>query len=281
MYDCLMVEQGSLGEEDTTLEAQRRSQLMKATMECVAEFGVEKTTMWMVAERAGVSTGMLLYYYHTKRELITSAVKLASKDFAQRLFSLTHGTWGTDRLQESVKVFLGESVLVPKNFLIQYRMAALNDPDIRQSSLEQYQNSRSALSRSVSAAQAQGEIRSDVDDVLVADLIYTLANGLAAEVAAHPEIMSPERASLVAQMALNAFSSEAKAPGAAKGHNESTETPSASQPPAIGEVASSTIDAIEALLLGDAGLRRRTAEDLANAFRSLYEISLREKNSDS
>jgi AcrR family transcriptional regulator len=264
-----MVEVKSASNEDEAevgLEAQRRHQLMRATMECVAEVGVEKTTMWMVAKRAGVSTGMVLYYYPNKRELITSAVKLAAQDFSARLQSLAHGEWGLERLRESVEVFLSESAVVPRNFFIQYRMAALNDPEIRSSSLNTYETSRIALSRSVRAAQAEGQIGAETDPFVLADLLYTLANGLAAEIAAHPEIMSPERAAEVAQHALGRFVDSAGAARHEPGLPMSQEfLPHESK-------TESTADAVRLLLLQDKRLDERTAQGLASAFRSMYEV---------
>jgi AcrR family transcriptional regulator len=239
-------------------------------MECVAESGVEKTTMLMVAQRAGVSTGMVLYYYRNKRELITSAVKLASKDFSQRLFAVTHGAWGFARLRKSVEIILSESDSVPRNFLIQYRMAALNDPEIRRSSLEQLRVSRKALSNSVRAAQADGDLRNDVDATLLADLVYSLANGLAAEVAAHSEIMSPERAAGIAHLALSAFIPARNEGAAPKPLLDDAGGPA----PFENEGTSAEI--IRAQLMRDPKLTERTARDLASAFASMYEISLRE-----
>ncbi len=252
------------------IESPRRQQLMKATMECVAEVGVEKTTVWMVAERVGVSTGMVLYYYRNKKELLSSAVAWAGKEFAERLNTVTQGNFGPERLQESMKIFLRDPAgIIPVNFLIQYRMAALNDEDIRQRSLKQYTNSRESLARSVKIAQESGQIRPDVSDYALADLIYTLVNGLAAEIAAHPEIMSLERALDISQLALDAFAAaEDGAPSLSQ---------SASPGPA--EAFDSTADQVRKLLIADRRISGPTAESLATAFANLYEIALRESAS--
>jgi AcrR family transcriptional regulator len=259
-------------EPELGLEAQRRQQLMKATMECVAEMGVEKTTVWMVAERAGVSTGMVLYYYRNKKELINAAVAWAGKEFGRQLNAVTEGTYGPERLQESMKIFLYDpSEAIPANFLIQYRMAALNDPEIRQKSLRQYETSRHALAKSVRAAQEHEQIRPDVSDYALADLIYTLANGLAAEIAAHPEMMSLERASEIARLALAAF-----ATGEA-GTNEFVPGPPGMRATPQ-DVNDSTADVVERLLVNDSRLTERNALNLASAFRSLYEIAAGERS---
>ena len=262
------------GEPESALETQRRSQLMTATMECVADVGVEKTTVWMVAERAGVSTGMVLYYYRNKKELINSAVAWASREFSERLNNVTEGSFGPERLKESMKIFLHDpSGAIPANFLIQYRMAALNDDEIRQRSLGQYENSRLSLAKSVRTAQEHAQIRSDVSDYALADLIYTLANGLAAEMAAHPEIMSLERALEVAQLALDAFS-------APDGTGPALSQPSYAEPPAQRPTSESTADVVERWLTDDSKLSQQTAQSLASAFRTLYEIAVRESSKD-
>jgi AcrR family transcriptional regulator len=243
---------------------------MGATMECVAEVGVEKTTVWMVAERAGVSTGMVLYYYRNKKDLINSAVAWASRHFAERLLSVTEGAYGPERLKESMKIFLHDPAgVIPQNFLIQYRMAALNDQEIRQRSLRQYEGSRENLARSVQAAQQGGQIRPDVPAYALADLIYTLANGLAAEMAAHPQIMSLDRALEVAQLALDAFASD----GAL---STAVAAPLDAATAGLASTSGPTADVVETLLLADTTLSGRTARSLADAFRSLYEIAARE-----
>ena len=261
-------------EPESALEAQRRAQLMTATMECVAEVGVEKTTVWMVAERAGVSTGMVLYYYRNKKELINSAVIWASREFAERLNNVTEGSYGPERLKESMKIFLHDpSGAIPGNFLIQYRMAALNDDDIRQRSLGQYENSRVSLAKSVRTAQEHGQIRSDVSDYALADLIYTLANGLAAEMAAHPEIMTLERALDVAQLALDAFATP-------DGTGPAPSQPAYAEPPARRASSESTADVVERWLADDSKLSQQTSQSLASAFRALYGIAVRESARD-
>ena len=254
------------------LENPKRQQLIKATMECVAELGVERTTVWMIAERAGVSTGMVLYYYRNKKELISSAVAFAGREFADRLNMLTEGSYGPERLKESIRLILRDPLgAIPANFLIQYRVASLNDDEIRKRSLKQYEQSRESLAKSVRTAQEHGQIRPEVPELGMADLIYTLANGLAAEVAAHPEVMSLERAIAIGQLALEAFSTDR---GAATGERRGNDGPFRDgEAPDSGE---STADRVHRLLLGDSKLSRPTAEGLAGAFRSLYEIAVRE-----
>ena len=163
---------------DETLEAQRRRQLMAAAMECVAEVGVARTTMRMIADRAGVTTGMVLYYFRSKKELISAAIAAANEAFSARMNLLTDGAFGPRRLEAILETFLSDpSEGVPRSFTVQYRSASLNDAELRQSSLNEYQAARDKLARSIRSGQEQGELRADIDDMLAADFILVIDAG--------------------------------------------------------------------------------------------------------
>ncbi len=51
-----------------------RDRLLVAAMECMAELGWSRTTMAVVAERAGVSRGASQHHFRTREELVTAAV---------------------------------------------------------------------------------------------------------------------------------------------------------------------------------------------------------------
>lgn len=51
-----------------------RERILSAACEVIAETGFEKIRMWMVAERAGVSTALLHYHYKTRDKLFTEAM---------------------------------------------------------------------------------------------------------------------------------------------------------------------------------------------------------------
>src|SRR4051794_38603485 len=81
-------------------ETLRRRQITRAAIECVAEGGIDGATVRRVAERAGVSTGMVSYYYATKKELIAAAIAAAAADFNELLDGLLEGDFGPRRLDK-------------------------------------------------------------------------------------------------------------------------------------------------------------------------------------
>lgn len=56
-------------------EKMRRIQVINATLECLAEKGFEALTLDMVAEKAGVSKGVLMYYFDSKKDLMLQAFR--------------------------------------------------------------------------------------------------------------------------------------------------------------------------------------------------------------
>jgi TetR/AcrR family transcriptional regulator, transcriptional repressor of bet genes len=88
-------------------EDQRRRELVDATLACIAELGMERTTVREIAIRAGVTPGLIRHYFAGKDELVLAAyrrhveelaahaekaVEEAGSDPVSRLSSLIVGT---------------------------------------------------------------------------------------------------------------------------------------------------------------------------------------------
>ena len=88
-------------------EDQRRRELVEATLGCIAELGMERTTSREIAIRAGVTPGLIRHYFAGKDELVLAAyrrhveelaahaekaVEEAGSDPAARLSALIVGT---------------------------------------------------------------------------------------------------------------------------------------------------------------------------------------------
>lgn len=58
------------------VEAERREQILSAACEVIADIGMQSLRLTDVAKRAGVSSGMIHYYFDTKRDLVKAAFEL-------------------------------------------------------------------------------------------------------------------------------------------------------------------------------------------------------------
>ncbi|MDX6282403.1 MAG: hypothetical protein QOH03_3474 [Kribbellaceae bacterium] len=62
-------------ENETFIEAARRAQLADCAVEVIAEGGIGKASMARIAERAGVSVGVISYHFGNKAGLIAAVVE--------------------------------------------------------------------------------------------------------------------------------------------------------------------------------------------------------------
>ena len=56
-------------------DARRRGQLIQATIESIARHGLSGTTMARVAQAAGLSTGIVNFYFQTKDALLLATLE--------------------------------------------------------------------------------------------------------------------------------------------------------------------------------------------------------------
>ncbi|HIB65440.1 MAG TPA: TetR/AcrR family transcriptional regulator [Phycisphaerales bacterium] len=57
---------------------ERKDQLLKSALDLFCEQGVDGTTMHQLAEHAGVSYGLFYHYFHSKDEVLATAVRQTS-----------------------------------------------------------------------------------------------------------------------------------------------------------------------------------------------------------
>lgn len=65
--------------------AERKDQIVRATVDCIAKYGYHNFSMQDVAKHAGVSKGIIHYYFLNKDELMMSVLQRVSRDIEQVL----------------------------------------------------------------------------------------------------------------------------------------------------------------------------------------------------
>ncbi|PWE55232.1 TetR family transcriptional regulator [Metarhizobium album] len=56
-------------------ETERRQDLIAATLDCIAEFGVQGATVRQIATRAGVTGGLIRHYFASKDQMVQAAYR--------------------------------------------------------------------------------------------------------------------------------------------------------------------------------------------------------------
>ena len=89
------------------MEPIRRAETINAALDCFCDFGIEKTTLDLVAERAGFSKGIVVYYFKSKHLLVIECLKAFLKSYKMKITSgLTETMLPNQMLRQVVEVAL-------------------------------------------------------------------------------------------------------------------------------------------------------------------------------
>jgi AcrR family transcriptional regulator len=167
---------------------QRREQMLQAALEVISARGYADTRIADVAERAGVSPALVIYYFKIKDQLLTEAIRYYEDAWyaigqrrMQRLAS------AAARLEEFVAMScLADDELEPEPawqlWLDFWAQAARNDEvgRVREKSDERW---RAIIAALVQEGQQSGEFRGEIDAVDFAICLSSLLDGLTIQIA--------------------------------------------------------------------------------------------------
>src|SRR6266540_4912945 len=145
------------------LEERRKRQILPAVIAVVAEEGFDGATMRKIADRAGVSTGMLTYYYKNKRDLIMDMLRDAYERSVHNIDAAIGEQVGPERVEAAFEQMLAGSRLqvFPMSFWLAYWAEAARDEELSRFSLKA--PTRDVFHRSIEAGINQGDLRLDLD----------------------------------------------------------------------------------------------------------------------
>jgi AcrR family transcriptional regulator len=160
----------------------RRPAILKAAAEVIAERGVIGTRIADVAERAGTSAPGVLYWFTSKDQLLTEALRFSDDEFYAGLHEeLAQLTSPRERLTRIVELWPaegdGEAVL-----WMELWVRALRDPEVNAARAGLDARWRAAIAEVVRDGQATGEF-SAVDPEAFALTLGALMDGFAIQLA--------------------------------------------------------------------------------------------------
>ncbi|MBT9369065.1 TetR family transcriptional regulator C-terminal domain-containing protein [Rhizobium sp. CSW-27] len=77
-------------------EAERREDLIAATLDCIAEFGIQGATVRQIATRAGVTGGLIRHYFASKDLMMQAAYREVMRMMSEPAYAAADGD-GTAR----------------------------------------------------------------------------------------------------------------------------------------------------------------------------------------
>ena len=94
-------------------KAERRQQLINATIRCIAQYGLSATTMQMVTKEAGLSRGIANLHFQSKENLLKETLRFVAEEYHGGQIEIMEGNENTSlgqRLELLLDFQLGRGV---------------------------------------------------------------------------------------------------------------------------------------------------------------------------
>lgn len=177
----------------------RHQQILDAAARVITERGLAETRISDIAEQAGVSPGLILYYFDSKDRLLAEALTFANDQFYLRTSrEIRRIPSATDQLRRlidlSVPGYLAEYGRLDEWALwIEVWVRALRDDDMAKDREVLDQRWRSQIAEIVRGGQSSGEFTATEDADEISLRIATLIDGLAIQVILNDSEVTAER----------------------------------------------------------------------------------------
>jgi AcrR family transcriptional regulator len=173
-----------------SLSGEKAQRIVEAMRRSVARRGTAGSTFDHVSREAGVSRGLLHYYFGTKEQLLVEA---ARRDCELRMELLEHQLAGAQTADDFIDLMaqnLQETVREDPEFVtlvFELFMLSRRNEDIAAEYRGLMQRMRGQVAAMLALAQGEGILRLHAEPEAVADVLFSLGDGLALRMLADPD----------------------------------------------------------------------------------------------
>lgn len=156
----------------------------------VARRGIAGSTFEHVAREAGVSRGLLHYYFGTKEALLVEVVRRDSEHRITRLDEPLAKAGDADEILEVLVVSLEDSIQNDPAFwvlIFELFTAGRRNPEIQNEIGELFRRTREHVAEIFRAKEREGALALSADADPVVGALFAIADGLALQVLSDPE----------------------------------------------------------------------------------------------
>ncbi|MFI4991465.1 MAG: TetR/AcrR family transcriptional regulator [Solirubrobacterales bacterium] len=183
-------EVGAAGVGGRSLSGEKAQRIVEAMRRSVARRGTAGSTFDHVSREAGVSRGLLHYYFGTKEQLLVEA---ARRDCELRMELLEQQLAGAQTADDFIDLMaqnLQETVREDPEFVtlvFELFMLSRRNEDIATEYRGLMQRMRGQVAAMLALAQGEGILRLHAEPEAVADVLFSLGDGLALRMLADPD----------------------------------------------------------------------------------------------
>ena len=173
-----------------SLSGEKAQRIVEAMRRSVAQRGTAGSTFDHVSRTAGVSRGLLHYYFGTKEQLLVEAVR---RDCELRMEVLERQLAGAQTADDFIALMaqnLQETVREDPDFVtLVFELFTLSrrNADIAAEYVELLRRTRQRVAGMLATAQREGVLRLHAEPEAVAEILYSLGDGFALRMLAEPD----------------------------------------------------------------------------------------------
>jgi AcrR family transcriptional regulator len=173
-----------------SLSGEKAQRIVEAMRRSVAKRGAAASTFEHVSREAGVSRGLLHYYFATKEQLLVEAVR---RDCELRLEILERQLAGAQTADDFIALMaqnLQETVSEDPDFVtLVFELFTLSrrNAEIAAEYTALMRRTREQVAGMLASAQDEGVLRLHADPEAVAEILFSLGDGFALRMLAEPE----------------------------------------------------------------------------------------------
>jgi AcrR family transcriptional regulator len=172
------------------LDSEKARRIVEAMRASVGVRGAAGSTFDQVAQAAGVSRGLLHYYFGSKERLLVEVVR---HDCEIRISALRERLVDASSVDELIAIMLAgfnsfvedEGAAAPA-LIFELFSEGRRNPEIRDELGELYRNVRATVADALTAKQEEGVVPLRADAASVASIIFAMADGAALQILADP-----------------------------------------------------------------------------------------------
>jgi AcrR family transcriptional regulator len=175
---------------ERTLAGEKAARIVAAMRSSVARRGVAGSTFDHVAREAGVSRGLLHYYFGTKEQLLAEVCR---HDCDLRMAVLDEQLAGARTTEDFIALLVtslqGLLREDPEFITVIFELFTLSrrNEEVAAEFAELLRRTREHVAELLAAKQAEGVLRLRAEPEVIAELLFALADGLALRMLAEPE----------------------------------------------------------------------------------------------
>jgi AcrR family transcriptional regulator len=172
------------------VEGEKARRIVEAMRRSVARRGTAGSTFDHVAREAGVSRGLLHYYFGTKERLLLEAVRRDCELRMELLEQQLAGARSADDFIGLMAQNLQETVREDPDFVtLMFELFTLSrrNEDIAVEYAELMRRTRGQVADMLAIAQREGVVRLHAEPDTVAEILFALADGFALRMLTEPE----------------------------------------------------------------------------------------------